>query len=210
MRRIPAHLVELCSTLVLDLVPATDLHEKQSFVELVIYLSARHRPPREIMGVIKAILVAQLLSALVFLIMGAMFAAPYWLYDGASFLVTFILGFLAIRSFNALQALPSSKIPSSSSSSSSSSPHVAYSRACVLISAASILIEIGFIVFAVVLWNREMNPIAVSSYGRDGSSFFFCSLYSSICNVFVVAYYYRLSRTTGPALPPMHAMSEAT
>merc|ERR1712216_558757 len=124
------------------------------------------------------------ISAIVFLGMGIPFAAPYWLYDGISFLLCCIVGYMAVRNWKHLQQ-----------GMSDVSTYVAYSRTTFCIAMVSVFIEIGFLATALLLWNQQMNPINTSSYGRDGSSFFFCSLYSSTTNVFVARHFFKLSRT---------------
>ena len=58
----------------------------------------------------------------------------------------------------------------------------------------SVVVEIGILVAAVLLWEERMNPLAWQHYGRFGSNFFFCSLWSSSCNVCVASHFYSLSR----------------
>ena len=52
----------------------------------------------------KAILTAQASAALAFLSLGCVFVAPYWLFDGCSFLISLALGFLAVQRWK--QGLP--------------------------------------------------------------------------------------------------------
>lgn len=128
------------------------------------------------------------LSSLVFLVLGAVFVAPYWLFDGTSFLGSTILGYLAVRS-----ADQSVDGPAETNSGMSRN----YATATCFLAGASILVEVGFMIAAGVLWNQVMNPYHRTSYGRDGNSFFFCSLYSSICNLFVVRHFRAIrNRTT--------------
>ena len=122
-------------------------------------------------------------SALVFLVMGAAFVAPYWLFDGLSFACTFVVGRLAIR-----RALP----PLGSEANPPAGAHKLYCRVVCTVAALSIVAELSFLVTAVLLWNKVMNPLAWNGYGRDGSSFFFCSLYSATCNTAVLVHFCRL------------------
>lgn len=131
----------------------------------------------------KVILCLTAVSSLVFLTVGAIFVAPFWLFDGASFLVTSILGYLATKH----------------ASQSDSSAVNTYATAAKCVAGVSIPIELGFLITAVVLWHDEMNPVHRTSYGRDGDSFFFCSLYSSTLNLFVALHYSGLERTQSAA-----------
>ena len=75
------------------------------------------------------------------------------------------------------------------------------------IAGVSILVEIGFMIAAVILWNSTMNPWHWTSYGDNGSSFFFCSLYSSICNVFVIVHFWSMRQ--GPSQQAKQAKHDA-
>jgi len=130
------------------------------------------------------LLTVMAVSAAVFMIMGGIFVAPYWLFDGVSFLCSGILGRFAIRNWQRSEQGDSSAAPVA----------LTYSRAVVCVAACSIVIEISFLVAALLLWKKEMNPLHRTSYGENGSSFFFCSMYSSILNCFVVAHFLKLGR----------------
>ena len=82
------------------------------------------------------------LSALVFLGLGAAFVAPYWLFDGASFGVSCLLGTLAIRRWR-------------------EAGDAFYSKATCCVAGISILVDVGFMVAAAVLWNsvRFINAL---------------------------------------------------
>merc|ERR1711907_863721 len=125
----------------------------------------------------KPMLSIMVVSSLVFLATGAAFFAPYWLFDGTSFMLSSILGYLAVQQGSSN----------------------GYATATCSVAAISVLVEVGFLIAALILWNEEMNPIHRTSYGEKGNSFFFCSLYSSILNVFVVFHFKNLE---GPIQSP--------
>merc|ERR1712086_98308 len=143
-------------------------------------------------------------SSLVFLTVGCIFVAPYWLYDGASFLLAFVLGLLASRG----NVQGESTVEPDSTERDTNS----YATATWCVAAFSILVDIGFMVTALMLWNEEMNPFHWSSYGRDGNSFFFCSMYRAICNTFLVFHFRNLHTATAAQLEEQSAsyQSEAS
>ena len=129
-------------------------------------------------------------SAAIFLIIGAAFVAPYWLYDGAAFLLCFALGRVAIRHWT------------------HGGPYTSYCYATCAIAAISILADLSFIVAARLNWDREMNPFHNSVFGKEGplgsdqgSSFFWCSTYSCLSNIFVLGHFRSLLKE-GPPSPP--------
>ena len=117
-------------------------------------------------------------SALVFIVVGAIFLAPFWLFDGTSFLITSCVGRVAIQKWNQGEKYAGK-----------------YAKATYTVALISILVEVCFMIAAVYLWSKEMNPWHRTSYGRDGDSFFFCSLYSSSCNVCVVLHFRKMCHT---------------
>ena len=120
------------------------------------------------------------ISSLVFLVMGGVFVAPYWLADGVAFAITCVLSTLAIRSRQECEEALTARA-------------LALCRATYCTGSLFVLVDIGFVITAGILWNRTMNPFAWTDYGRNGSSFLFCSLYSAIVNSFVVYYFCKLS-----------------
>jgi hypothetical protein len=156
-------------------------------------------------------------SALVFLVMGIPFAALYWLFDGISFLCSFVLARQAVRNWRQRESVSVSGGggdgsggggggdgsgsggggggDGSGNGGGTASTYRSYCTMVCCVAAASALAEVGFLVAALVLWDRQMNPMSSSNYGRDGSSFFFCSLYSSTTNLFVLRHFVLLGRT---------------
>eukprot|EP00658_Telonema_sp_P-2_P006205 TRINITY_DN12370_c0_g1_i1.p1 TRINITY_DN12370_c0_g1~~TRINITY_DN12370_c0_g1_i1.p1 ORF type:complete len:181 (-),score=33.16 TRINITY_DN12370_c0_g1_i1:352-894(-) len=136
------------------------------------------------------------LSSLVFLAVGAIFVAPYWLFDGTSFLCSTILGVMAVK------AMENGEVSDKNTEDSTTNHKTkVLATATCGVAAVSILVEVGFMVTAIILWKDEMNPYHRTSYGKDGNSFFFCSLYSSICNLFVVRHFYAMRASS--AIPLM-------
>ena len=140
-------------------------------------------------------------SSLVFLTVGCIFVAPYWLYDGASFLLAFVLGLLACWG-TCWGNVPGESMEEPDSTDRDTN---SYATATWCVAAFSILVDIGFMITALMLWNEEMNPFHWSSYGRDGNSFFFCSMYSAICNTFLVFHFRNLHTATAAQLKEQSA-----
>jgi len=126
--------------------------------------------PRPVLRKLDKVLLGAVFAGMVgFLFFGSVARAPYWLFDGTSFLVTLSLSWLAFAS------------------RSGSGQRMAL----VLIwrlAAVSVLIDIGFLVAGVILDDEVMNPWAPEgggAFGRDGSSFIVCSFFSALANSFV-------------------------
>ena len=128
-------------------------------------------------------------SSIVFIVMGSVVLAPFWWFDGFSMGVTCVVGLTAIR--RALHAQPDS-----------TGTHIAYCRFVCILAAITILVDISFLAVALVRWNNVMNPlhhyIRYTTYGRDGSAFFFCSLYTACINVWVLIHFYQMSHRLPP------------
>ena len=127
-------------------------------------------------------------AALAFLVLGSVFTAPYWLYDGTSFALTCALTTLAVRRWRG-----------GAKKAGGNRPHVVFCRGACIVAVVSFTVAVAFLVTAVVLWNDEMNPVARGSYARDGSSFFFCSLFSASTNAWVAIHFWRFSTSDAPA-----------
>jgi len=110
-------------------------------------------------------------SSLAFLLSGFIFLAPYWMYDGLSFLAITVIGVLAWREHDGLMEKTSG---------------VDKALVTCVVSAVSIVLELGFLVAAIILWDRVMNPWYWNAYGKKGNSFVFCSTWSIILNSFVI------------------------
>ena len=112
--------------------------------------------------------------------MGSLVLAIYWWWDGLSFATTFALGSLAYRRIR------------------SGASHVAYCRAACFAAIVTIVVDVGFLTTALIRWNDVMNPLSqyvtYTSYGTNGSSFFFCSLYSALCNVWIFIHFLKMGR----------------
>jgi hypothetical protein len=127
--------------------------------------------PRPVLRKLDKVLLGVISTGMViFMVMGSLSSAPYWLFDGAAFLVTLLLSWLAFASKSCVrQRLALGLI---------------WRLAVVYV-----CIEVSFLVAAIVLFRKVMNPWAPEghgAYGRDGSSFVFCSFFSALINSCVV------------------------
>lgn len=126
------------------------------------------------------LLLATFAGALLFLLGGITKHAPYWLFDGLTFLVTFSLAcyvFFNIRA-DAVSQARVRKVQG------------AIWRAAIFY----MIVECGFLIAAVVLLHRTMNPFS-AEYPRKGSAFVWCSVSSIAINLYVVAVFHNREKS---------------
>jgi len=126
--------------------------------------------PRPVLRRLDKVLLGTIFAGMViFLVMGSLSRAPYWLFDGASLLVTLSLSWLAFASH------------------SCSGRRLAL-RLIWRLAVLFLIIDVSFLVAGVVLYKKVMNPWTPERdrrYGRDGSSFVICSFFSTLANLCV-------------------------
>ena len=140
----------------------------------------------------KPLLVTTTIGATIFVLSGFIFLAPYWMFDGISFTITSIIGWIAFMELSQYQkylanpegVMLAKKQPSNFKAT------VVY-----CIAAVSIPVEFVFAVCAIIYWDHVMNPWWWNEYGKNGSSFFFCSCFSMITNTFVVIHFRHMSQS---------------
>lgn len=101
-------------------------------------------------------LVLVAVSAVLFLVFGGYAIAPYWLFDGASFLVSATLG------YKATVWLATAQLQCVHLGSAEAACVLAkrYATATCCVAGLSVVCEIGFLGAAIMLYDEEMNPVA--------------------------------------------------
>lgn len=122
-------------------------------------------------SVSKYLIITMFTASVIFIISGCVTFAPYWIFDGISFLIS---GSLATRAV----------LKSSSNAT----------FATIVVAAISIPIELGFLIAAIILFDKQMNPFSTMSYGEKGNSFIICSITSASINTFAVIHFRKVYR----------------
>ena len=133
-------------------------------------------------------------ASAVFLIVGFIFLAPYWLYDGASFFVVTWLGYNACKESTPEPLDDHEPAPKAAAPQAAPQSPLSKAQATWMLAAFSACVEVCFLIAALALWSKQMNPFAWAHYGRNGNSFVFCSIFSATTNCFVVVHFRLLAQ----------------
>eukprot|EP00930_Biecheleria_cincta_P009410 TRINITY_DN111159_c0_g1_i1.p1 TRINITY_DN111159_c0_g1~~TRINITY_DN111159_c0_g1_i1.p1 ORF type:complete len:205 (+),score=48.71 TRINITY_DN111159_c0_g1_i1:64-615(+) len=149
-------------------------------------------------------------ASVTFTSMGAMNFAVYWLFDGITFFISGCLAFCTLRLFAASGqegcnhsgkgsdtsdvAVP--KAPDESASTSKFARIRFRALGICSFSIFCLCTELGFLAAAIALFGEQMNPWAITNYGRQGRSFVVCSITSAALNSVIVYRFQRMLAAT--------------